>query len=106
MRATGDRAKQRACGAASGGKKQMRSAMTVFGIGAGEFGKKTLRARHLKRSLFIEQAVHSQEFDALPQISPEKIHEVTPVQRQPEGAGLSQSGASNSRVEMAEQCLT
>ena len=36
---------------------------------------------HLERSLIVEQAVYSQEFNALPEIRPEKIHKVTPVQR-------------------------
>ena len=38
------------------------------------------KAGHLERSLIVEQAVHSQEFNALPEIRPEKIHEVAPVQ--------------------------
>ena len=46
-------------------------------------------AWHLKRSLFVEQAVHSQEIDALPKICPEKIDEVAPVEGQPEGASAA-----------------
>jgi pantothenate synthetase len=86
MRVMDDHAMRQGCGAESEKEEIIKSEIMRLkeGMKANSRGRgydMTQRSKrgHLKRSLFVEQAIYSQEFNALPKICPEKINKVAPV---------------------------